>query len=105
MSSSRLTPCFADRLRCPALCRYENANVPFTNLDKIIEYVNRDGRVTTQYSLPSTYIHAKHAENLTWTTKTDDFFPCQLPCLFHPIPLRSALLPHLSPLVCVRCPL
>jgi len=54
---------------------YEAAHEWFTNLDKLIAAVNKDGRVTARYSTPSEYVEAKHAANLTWTLKTDDIFP------------------------------
>ena len=55
--------------------QYENANVWFKNLDKLIQYTNEDGRVNVFYSNPTTYTKAKHEEKLTWPLKTDDFFP------------------------------
>ncbi|KAK3275455.1 hypothetical protein CYMTET_16415, partial [Cymbomonas tetramitiformis] len=54
---------------------YENAFPWFVNMDKLIHYVNLDGRVNAFYSTPSMYTDAKHAANVTWTTKTDDWFP------------------------------
>lgn len=54
---------------------YENAIPWFKNLDKLIKHVNADGRVNTFYSTPSAYVAAKHASDLTWTVKTDDYFP------------------------------
>jgi hypothetical protein len=53
----------------------ENANEWFKNLDKLINAVNADGRVNVFYSTPSQYVAAVHAANLTWSVKTDDFFP------------------------------
>ena len=55
--------------------QYSAAHTYFTNLDKLIKAVNADGRVKAQYSTPSIYVEAKHAEGLTFTTKTDDIFP------------------------------
>ncbi|KAL5505251.1 hypothetical protein EMCRGX_G006653 [Ephydatia muelleri] len=55
--------------------QYENAHQNFKNIDKLIKYVNQDGRVHAFYSTPSRYIDAVHAANKTWTLKTDDFFP------------------------------
>ena len=55
--------------------QYENALENFKNLDKLIRYVNEDGRVHAFYSTPSRYIDAVHKANKTWTLKTDDFFP------------------------------
>jgi hypothetical protein len=55
--------------------QHENANEWFKNLDKLIKYANQDGRVNAFYSTPTEYTHAKFASDLTWTVKTDDFFP------------------------------
>ncbi|EDO37584.1 predicted protein [Nematostella vectensis] len=54
---------------------YENANLWYKNLDKLIAHVNQDSRVRAFYSTPTTYLEALHAANLTWGLKTDDFFP------------------------------
>eukprot|EP00245_Coleochaete_scutata_P006046 TRINITY_DN20159_c0_g1_i1.p1 TRINITY_DN20159_c0_g1~~TRINITY_DN20159_c0_g1_i1.p1 ORF type:complete len:1052 (-),score=194.38 TRINITY_DN20159_c0_g1_i1:847-4002(-) len=54
---------------------YSNAWTWYKNLDKIIHYVNKDGRVHALYSTPSIYVDAKHDANETWPVKTDDFFP------------------------------
>ncbi|XP_075939113.1 LOW QUALITY PROTEIN: lysosomal alpha-mannosidase [Anarhichas minor] len=59
--------------------QYENANLWYKNLDKLIRYVNAqqaDGiRVNVLYSTPSCYLQELHRANLTWALKTDDFFP------------------------------
>ena len=55
--------------------QYSAAHTYFTNLDKLIKAVNADGRVKAQYSTPSLYVEAKHAENLNFTKKYDDIFP------------------------------
>eukprot|EP00698_Gefionella_okellyi_P007431 TRINITY_DN1813_c0_g1_i1.p1 TRINITY_DN1813_c0_g1~~TRINITY_DN1813_c0_g1_i1.p1 ORF type:complete len:1001 (-),score=263.05 TRINITY_DN1813_c0_g1_i1:1985-4987(-) len=55
--------------------QYENANEWYKNLDKLIHYVNLDGRINVFYSTPSLYTDAVHAAGATWTVKTDDFFP------------------------------
>eukprot|EP00731_Ephydatia_muelleri_P005571 Em0002g1747a len=55
--------------------QFEDAHQNFKNIDKLIKYVNQDGRVHAFYSTPSRYIDAVHAANKTWTLKTDDFFP------------------------------
>eukprot|EP01137_Pigoraptor_chileana_P035462 Opistho-2@29507 len=55
--------------------QFENANEWFKNLDKLIHYVNLDGRINALYSTPSIYLDALHASNQTWSTKEDDFFP------------------------------
>ena len=55
--------------------QYENANEWFSNLDKLIHYTNLDGRINVFYSDPYSFTKAQNAANLTWTLKTDDFFP------------------------------
>ncbi|GMH25687.1 hypothetical protein Nepgr_027530 [Nepenthes gracilis] len=55
--------------------RYQYANSWFRQMDKLIHYVNMDGRVNALYSTPSIYTDAKYAENKSWPLKTDDFFP------------------------------
>jgi len=55
--------------------QYENADMWFNNLDKIIHHVNADGRVNAFYSTPPEYTRAKYRENRTWAVKTDDFMP------------------------------
>ncbi|KAL6111177.1 man2b1 [Pungitius sinensis] len=59
--------------------QYENANLWYKNLDKLIRYVNAQqahgGRVNVLYSTPSCYLQELHRANLTWALKTDDFFP------------------------------
>ncbi|KAJ7526059.1 hypothetical protein O6H91_17G079900 [Diphasiastrum complanatum] len=54
---------------------YENANTWFKQIDKLIHYVNKDGRVNAFYSTPSIYVDANHAQNVSWPLKIDDFFP------------------------------
>jgi len=54
---------------------YANANSWFKNLDKLIHYVNLDGRVNAFYSTPSIYTKSKRDSNVTWPTKADDWFP------------------------------
>ncbi|KAJ8001680.1 hypothetical protein DPEC_G00171970 [Dallia pectoralis] len=59
--------------------QYENANLWYKNLDKLIRYVNQKqsngSRVNVLYSTPSCYLQELHRANLTWTLKRDDFFP------------------------------
>uniref|UniRef100_A0AAV1T648 Alpha-mannosidase n=1 Tax=Peronospora matthiolae TaxID=2874970 RepID=A0AAV1T648_9STRA len=55
--------------------QYDNSRRWFKNMDKIIHYVNQDGRVNVLYSNLSYYTDLKRAEGLTWSVKTDDFFP------------------------------
>ncbi|WOG99352.1 hypothetical protein DCAR_0518700 [Daucus carota subsp. sativus] len=55
--------------------KYQYAQTWFRNMDKLIHYVNQDGRVNALYSTPSFYTDAKYAVNALWPLKTDDFFP------------------------------
>ncbi|KAG7274498.1 hypothetical protein CRUP_025691 [Coryphaenoides rupestris] len=59
--------------------QYENANLWYKNLDKLIRYVNAQqangSRLNVLYSTPSCYLQELHRANLTWALKTDDFFP------------------------------
>ncbi|PIN24224.1 Glycosyl hydrolase, family 38 - alpha-mannosidase [Handroanthus impetiginosus] len=55
--------------------KYQYAHTWFRQMDKLIHYVNIDGRVNALYSTPSIYTDAKHATESIWPIKTDDFFP------------------------------
>uniref|UniRef100_A0A2P2LJ09 alpha-mannosidase n=2 Tax=Rhizophora mucronata TaxID=61149 RepID=A0A2P2LJ09_RHIMU len=55
--------------------KYQYAHTWFSQMDKLIHYVNQDGRVNALYSTPSIYTDAKHAANIPWPLKTDDYFP------------------------------
>ncbi|CAB4275520.1 unnamed protein product [Prunus armeniaca] len=55
--------------------KYQYAHTWFRQMDKLIHYVNKDGRVNALYSTPSIYTDAKYATNESWPIKTDDFFP------------------------------
>jgi alpha-mannosidase len=55
--------------------QYDNSRRWFKNMDKIVHYVNQDGRVNVMYSNLSYYTDVKREEGLTWSVKTDDFFP------------------------------
>ncbi|KAK4760251.1 hypothetical protein SAY87_005144 [Trapa incisa] len=55
--------------------KYQYAHTWFRQLDKLIHYVNQDGRVNALYSTPSIYTDAKHAANRAWPLKTGDYFP------------------------------
>ncbi|XP_063055152.1 lysosomal alpha-mannosidase [Engraulis encrasicolus] len=59
--------------------QYENANLWFKNMDKLIRYVNGQqaagSQVNVLYSTPSCYLQELHRANSTWALKTDDFFP------------------------------
>uniref|UniRef100_A0A1Q3FMY3 Alpha-mannosidase n=2 Tax=Culex tarsalis TaxID=7177 RepID=A0A1Q3FMY3_CULTA len=58
---------------------YMDANVYFKNLDKLIRYTNarqsNGSTVNVFYSTPSCYLKALHDADITWPTKSDDFFP------------------------------
>ncbi|KAF9622794.1 hypothetical protein IFM89_034029 [Coptis chinensis] len=55
--------------------QYQYAESWFKQMDKLIHYVNKDGRVNALYSTPSIYTDAKNAANGGWPLKTDDYFP------------------------------
>ncbi|KAK1310707.1 hypothetical protein QJS10_CPA08g00415 [Acorus calamus] len=55
--------------------KYQYAESWFKQMDKLIHYVNQDGRVNALYSTPSIYTDAKYAAKESWPLKTDDFFP------------------------------
>ncbi|KAG6574660.1 Lysosomal alpha-mannosidase [Phytophthora cinnamomi] len=55
--------------------QFDNSRRWFKNMDKLIHYVNQDARVNVLYSNLSYYTDVKRAEGLTWSVKTDDFFP------------------------------
>ncbi|PIN15813.1 Glycosyl hydrolase, family 38 - alpha-mannosidase [Handroanthus impetiginosus] len=55
--------------------KYQYAETWFQNMDKLIHYVNQDGRVNALYSTPSLYTDAKYALNESWPLKSDDYFP------------------------------
>ena len=57
---------------------YSFATKWFDNLDKLIYYVNlksNQSKVNLFYSTPSCYLFALNKANVTWTIKSDDFFP------------------------------
>ncbi|VAI39198.1 unnamed protein product [Triticum turgidum subsp. durum] len=55
--------------------KYQYAESWFRQMDKLIHYVNKDGRVNALYSTPSIYTDAKFSANEPWPLKTNDFFP------------------------------
>ncbi|KAJ4981597.1 hypothetical protein NE237_032434 [Protea cynaroides] len=55
--------------------QYQYAESWFKQMDKLIHYVNKDGRVNALYSTPSIYVDAKNAANESWPLKNDDYFP------------------------------
>ena len=54
---------------------YQNAEMYFINMDKIIKVVNANGTMKVRYSTPSEYVKAKMSEGVKYSVKTDDFFP------------------------------
>ncbi|XP_057335979.1 lysosomal alpha-mannosidase-like [Microplitis mediator] len=56
---------------------YQNANMWFLNMDKLIRYTKEmyGSAVNVFYSTPSCYLKSLHDAQLSWTTKSDDFFP------------------------------
>ncbi|KAI4986134.1 hypothetical protein ZWY2020_018764 [Hordeum vulgare] len=54
--------------------KYQYAESWFRQMDKLIHYVNKDGRVNALYSTPSIYTDAKFSANEPWPLKTNDFF-------------------------------
>ncbi|EDW77497.1 uncharacterized protein Dwil_GK24528 [Drosophila willistoni] len=59
--------------------QYEDAQVNFKNMDKLIKYVNeRQSEGSTYnlfYSTPGCYLHSLHESLQSWPNKTEDFFP------------------------------
>ncbi|XP_011498322.1 PREDICTED: lysosomal alpha-mannosidase [Ceratosolen solmsi marchali] len=56
---------------------YLYAGMWYTNMDKLIRYINEINGTNFNafYSTPSCYTKAVNEANLTWSSKTDDFFP------------------------------
>jgi hypothetical protein len=55
---------------------WDNANTWYKSIDVLIRKINAaDDRFNVFYSDPVKYTRARAAESLTWTDKTDDFFP------------------------------
>ncbi|XP_053673637.1 lysosomal alpha-mannosidase-like [Anopheles nili] len=58
---------------------YQDANMWFKNLDKLIKYTNarqaEGSMVNVFYSTPSCYLKAVSKASVEWPTKSDDFFP------------------------------
>ncbi|KAL8111174.1 hypothetical protein AgCh_026780 [Apium graveolens] len=55
--------------------QYQYAETWFKQMDKLIHYVNLDGRVNALYSTPSLYTDAKNTVNSSWPLKQNDYFP------------------------------
>ncbi|KAK1365130.1 hypothetical protein POM88_040691 [Heracleum sosnowskyi] len=49
--------------------QYQYAETWFKQMDKLIHYVNLDGRVNALYSTPSLYTDAKNTANSSWPLK------------------------------------
>jgi len=58
---------------------YENANLNYKNMDKLIKYVNalqsQGSNINVFYSTPSCYLKALHEAKISWPNKRQDFFP------------------------------
>jgi len=58
---------------------YQDANLWFKNMDKLIKYANmrqvNGSRYNLFYSTPSCYLKSLNDAGKTWPVKTDDFFP------------------------------
>ncbi|EDW77501.1 uncharacterized protein Dwil_GK24523, isoform A [Drosophila willistoni] len=59
--------------------QYEDAQVNFKNMDKLIKYLNERQSEGSQfnifYSTPSCYLNSLHQSGQTWPNKAQDFFP------------------------------
>ncbi|CAO2831325.1 unnamed protein product [Amaranthus hypochondriacus] len=55
--------------------QYQYAESWFKEMDKLVHYVNKDGRVNALYSTPSIYTDAKNMASETWPLKSHDYFP------------------------------
>nr|XP_033811493.1 lysosomal alpha-mannosidase isoform X2 [Geotrypetes seraphini] len=59
--------------------QYENANLWYKNMDKLIRYVNAQqsngSKVNVLYSTPSCYLNQLHQANLSWPMIHEDLFP------------------------------
>ena len=58
--------------------RWQNAEIQFTNWDKLIDYINERAEqygVSIRYATLSDYFTAVNNENVTWPVYTEDFFP------------------------------
>ena len=59
--------------------QYMMANKWYTNLDKLIKYANerqvKGSKINLLYSTPMCYTKSLNDAKVTWTTKSDDFFP------------------------------
>jgi alpha-mannosidase len=61
---------------CGTDFQYQNADHWYTNLDKLIHYVNLNGTVNAFYSTPSFYVDQKKKDTtVQWEVRQDDIFP------------------------------
>jgi len=86
-----------------------SAHQYYKNVDKLIHYINEDGRINAFYSTPAEYVAVKHTYNHSWPLKTDDFFPyADCPVCYwtggHAVPCPALPCPAL-PCPALPCPL
>ena len=60
---------------CGTDFQYQNADLWYTNLDKLIHYVNMNGTVNAFYSTPSVYTDEKKKWRGSYEVRKDDIFP------------------------------
>ena len=60
---------------CGTDFQYQNADPWYTNLDKLIHYVNMNGTVNAFYSTPSVYTDEKKKWKGSYEVRKDDIFP------------------------------
>lgn len=89
--------------------QWVSAHQYYKNVDKLIHYVNEDGRINAFYSTPAEYVAVKSKYNHSWPLKTDDFFPyadCPVcywtgqrpfPCPRPPTPFPTPYSPLVNP--------
>ena len=53
----------------------------YTNLDKLIHYVNLNGTVNAMYSTPSLYVDQKHKAGLVWEVRAGGVCVCMCVCV------------------------
>lgn len=56
---------------------WDAAPIFFKNLDKLMNHINNNATYNMKilYSNPKLYLEALHKQNLSYPTKSDDFFP------------------------------
>ena len=60
---------------CGTDFQYQNADRWYSNLDKLIHYVNLNGSVNVFYSSPTRYVDEKKKWSGSYEVRTDDIFP------------------------------